>query len=184
MVDEEDLESPKPSKVRIAIAFTALLAISYIASTLAATITINTNNRVEFGQGVYNLKACDDFINISLGATSTDGSGISKVNRIIINGFDSAKCKNRNFTIKIFKNDSISPENLFDIASPNKANQVRLSVDNSAVVTLINTSGVNVGSGDAYHNISYSAGVYTITFVSPLLPVPDVGRTTIESANN
>lgn len=181
---DEDLEIQKPSKRFVIAAFSALLFIAYLAYTFASTITINSNNRVEFGQGVYNLRACDDFININLGATSVEQGGTSKVNRIIVNGFDSAKCKNRNFTIKIFKTNSVIPADLFNIASPDKANRVKLSVDNSGVVTLVNMADQNIGSGDAYHSISYASGVYTITFNDPLLSVPDVSLTTIESANN
>ena len=42
----------------------------------------------------------------------------------------------------------------------------------------------NVGTADAYHSITYATGVYTINFVDPLLAVPEVNLTTIESANN
>lgn len=183
-MEDEDFERPKLSKKLVALVFSLLLAISYLAYTFAATININTNNRVEFGQGVYNLRVCDDFININLGATSVDQGGTSKVNRVIINGFDSMKCKNRNFTIKIFKANIASPADLFNITSPNNANRVKISVSNAGAVTLINMADENVGSGDAYHSIAYATGVYTITFVDPLLPVPDVNLTTIESANN
>ena len=183
-MEDEDLVRPRISKRFAIVLFLVLLAIGYVASSLAANITLNQNQRIEFGQGVYNLKACDDFINLNLGATAVDQNGISKVNRIFINGFDSNKCKNKNFTIKIFKSNSATPADLFNIASPNKANRVKITVDNSGVVTLINMADQNVGSGDEYHSISYASGVYTVTFVDPLLPVPDVSTTTIESASN
>ena len=183
-MEDEDFERPKPSKRLLILVFSLFLTIAYLAYTFAATITINANNRIEFGQGVYNLRVCDDFININLGATSVDQGGTSKVNRLIINGFDSMKCKNRNFTIKIFKANSETPADLFNIASPNKANRVKITVSATGAVTLINMADQNVGTGDSYHSIAYASGVYTITFVDPLLPVPDVSRTTIESANN
>ncbi len=183
-MDEEELEDRKIPTSKILVIFSILLTLSYIASTFAANITINSNNRVEFGQGVYNLKACDDFINLSLGATSVDTNGISRVNRIFINGFDKAKCKNRNFTIKIFKINSATPEDLFSIGNGNSANRVKISVSNAGTVSLINMADSDVGSGDSYHSLSYLSGTYTVTFVDPLLPVPDVNRTTIESANN
>lgn len=183
-MDEEEADNPKIPKSKVLLIFSILLTISYIASTFAANITLNTNNRVEFGQGVYNLKACDDFINLSLGATAADTNGISKVNRIFINGFDKSKCKNRNFTIKIFKVNSSVPENLFNIGGGNTANRVKISVSDAGIVSLINMSESDVGSGDSYHSLSYSSGTYTVTFVDPLLSVPDVSRTTIESANN
>lgn len=185
MVDDFDEELVKKvPKRQVIFIFLTLLGIGYLASTFAANITINTNNRIEFGQGIYNLRVCDDFININLGATSVESGGTSKVNRIIINGFDTSKCKNRNFIIKLFKVGSTTPADLFNIASPNKANRVKLTVDNAGAVTLIDMSEVNVGSGDIYHSIAYATGVYTITFADPLLPMPDFGSTTIESANN
>ena len=183
-MEDEDFERPKPSKRLVILVFSLFLTVAYLAYTFAATITINTNNRIEFGQGVYNLRVCDDFININLGATSVDQGGTSKVNRVIINGFDSMKCKNRKFTIKIFKANSATPADLFSIASPNNASRVKITVSDSGAVSLINMANQNVGSGDSYHSIAYAAGVYTITFVDPLLPVPEVNLTTIESANN
>lgn len=183
-MDEDEFLRPRISKRFILVAFFILLCIGYITSSLAANITLNQNQRVEFGQGVYNLKVCDDFININLGATSVDQFGISKVNRIFVNGFDSNKCKNKNFTIEIFKNNVSTPADLFNISSPNKANRVRITVDNNGSVTLINMSNVNVGIDDTFHSINYSNGVYTVTFADPLLSVPDVYTTTIESANN
>ena len=183
-MDDEDFERPQISKRKIFTIFTVLLTCPYLATTIAANITFNSNNRVEFGQGVYNLRVCDDFINIDLGATAVDGNGISKVNRIIVNGFDSLKCKNRNFTIKVFKDNESTPSDLFSIASPNKANRVKISVNEAGVVTLINMAGENVGADDTYHSIIYSSGIYTIIFSNPLLTVPLVKLTTIESANN
>jgi len=42
-----------------------------VGTTLATTLTININNRVTFGQGIYQIRACDGWIKISFEKTDT-----------------------------------------------------------------------------------------------------------------
>ena len=101
-MDDEDFERPQISKRKIFTTFTVLLTCAYLATTIAANITFNSNNRVEFGQGVYNLKACDSFVGINL--RSGSGANLDKVRYLDLSGFDKAKCKNKYFSIRLQKN--------------------------------------------------------------------------------
>ena len=65
-MDYEDQPSNKLPPRKALLYFVLLLTISILASTFAGTITINSGKRIEFGQGVYNLKACDSFVNLNL----------------------------------------------------------------------------------------------------------------------
>ena len=53
------------SKKKLAIGLVILVLT--VGTTLARPFTINTNNRVTFGQGLYQIRACDGWIKISFG---------------------------------------------------------------------------------------------------------------------
>ena len=84
----------------------ALLAAT-IGTTLATTLTINTNNRVTFGQGLYQIRACDGWIKISFEKTDTasgvmdNGTRVQAVSAVNVDSFNSTACKNTNFKIKL-----------------------------------------------------------------------------------
>lgn len=98
MFEEEYLKSGYSPRKRIAY-YVFFLIFVLIVSTLATTININFGNRIEFGQGVYNLKACDSFIQLNL--RNGSGDELSKVKYMDLSGFDKSKCKNRFFTLRI-----------------------------------------------------------------------------------
>ena len=57
--------SPKKKKLKVVIGIGLLAGVLGMGSTLAATITINTANTVEFGQGVSQATACDPNITVT-----------------------------------------------------------------------------------------------------------------------
>lgn len=124
MMEDEEFREPI-SKVRVFVAFLALLAISWSAFTLAGTIRLNSNNRIEFGQGVFNLKACDSFVGINL--RSGSDTNIDKVRFLDLSGFDKSKCKNRYFTIKLQNNGSDLDLINFQSSIPNGCGVTNLS---------------------------------------------------------
>jgi hypothetical protein len=76
-----------------------LLVFAAIGASLAQTITLNTTGRVEFGQGVVTLKACDSFISISLSPSSAtfsgtraDGSSYVNASAMVVDGGLLSKC--------------------------------------------------------------------------------------------
>lgn len=133
-MEDDDFERPQISKRKIALIFATLLGIAYLASTFAANISINSNNRIEFGQGIYNLKACDSFVGINL--RSGSGANLDKVRFLDLSGFDKTKCKNKFFTIKIQKNGV--DLNLIDFQS---------SIPNGCGVTNVSNATVTTYNG-------------------------------------
>lgn len=157
-VDDEEFEAPRLSKSRAVVAFIVLLAISFIASTLAGTIRINSNNRVEFGQGLYNLKACDSFVGINL--RSGSGANLNYVKYLELSGFDKTKCKNKFFTIKL--QGSGSNLNLFNYQEPDPANCGVTSLSNATVTTV---SGKCVVTFTANGSAVLPSGITTIDYL-------------------
>lgn len=170
----------------------ALLVIT-LGTTLATTLTINTNNRVTFGQGLYQIRACDGWIKISFEKTDTangvmdGGTRVQAVSAVNIDSFNSLSCRNTNFKIKLFKTGVPTALFLYTQENSTDSNQVWLSVDNSGVVTLLDASGTNLGEfGDSAVGLGMDSetGRYTIYFFTPLQPASNVNSYTVESGPN
>ncbi len=205
--DEEftdDVETSKRPRRFIGI---FLVAIGLVATTVAANLSLN-NGRIEMGQGVYRITACDQWIGIGLNPTAATYVGKSRIASMDIIGLDPRLCKNVVFKIKMFKNTDLNtPLAIFEgvtgtdtATAMTETGTVRsLTIYDTATVsyptttynyyaaralTLINGAGVNIGYRDDYHRIAYAAttGVYGIIFTTPLCLMEDVDKITIESA--
>ena len=185
-----------------------LIAVGLVGTTVAANISLS-NGRIEMGQGIYRISACDQWIGIGLYPTAATYGGKSRVQTVELVGLDPRLCKNVIFRIKMYKNsDLVNPLALFvgntgtdsTTATATEGNATQLSIYDSATVTyptvsynsyaakalsLVNQSGVNVGLTDAYHRISYvtSTGTYRILLNQPLCLMEDVDKVTIESSS-
>jgi hypothetical protein len=191
MFSLQDHRQSSLSKKKLLIGLALLLAT--IGTTLATTLTINTNNRVTFGQGLYQIRACDGWIKISFEKTDTasgvmdNGTRVQAVSAVNVDSFNSIACKNTNFKIKLFKTGVATALNLYTQENSTASNQVWLSVDNSGVVTLLDTSGSNLGEfGDTAVGLGMDSetGRYTIYFFTPLQPASNVDSYTVESGPN
>jgi hypothetical protein len=179
------------SKKKLAIGIALLIAT--VGTTLATTLTINTGNRVTFGQGIYQIRACDGWIKISFEKTDTaggvmdGGSMVQAVSAINIDSFNSIACKNTNFKVKLFKTGVATALNLYTQADSTASNQVWLSVNNDGLVTILDTSGTDLGEfGDSAVGLAMDSetGRYTAYFFTPLQPASNVESYTVESGPN
>jgi hypothetical protein len=96
----------------------ALVALILIGTTLAASITINSGNKTEFGQGVYQVAACDFSISTNFIANSgsnfdADGAGAGYIKELEISGLDTASCAGKKLTFKFFKSQSNWPRAIY-----------------------------------------------------------------------
>jgi hypothetical protein len=141
-----------------------MLALSAVGFTVAANITIGNGNRLEFGQGLYKITSCDQWVGIKLNPSAASYSGQSRVANMNISGLDALNCKGVNFKIQLLDNASaILP--IFSDAS-GLVDRVMLNVSSSAVnranaVSFYNGYGVLVTSslsgsnGYAYDGYQY-----------------------------
>jgi hypothetical protein len=177
----------------------ALLAFAFIGATLAQTISLNTNGRVEFGQGAVTLKACDSFISISLNPSSATFSGTnaagypyenaSRVKSMQFSGLDTRACAGRFIKVELYVDNSIIPMNLYTDTQTASVNKATLVIDpdktlaRADVITLLNGLGQNIGQADAFQSLAYSSSnaVYTLEFAAPLALMSDVGRVSVET---
>jgi len=96
------------STARKAVIGSALLAVSVISSVVAATVTINSQNRVEFGQGLYQVGACDNLVNITPTRIWNGDQSAFYVSYITIQGLDLKSCPQRYVRLRIYSESSAS----------------------------------------------------------------------------
>jgi hypothetical protein len=178
--------------------------ISLIGTTFAINVTINGNNKVEFGQGVYRITSCDQFMNVNLKSSNAFDDGLSRVGSIELSGVDVARCANTSVRLRLYDSSNPSPMDLFNnIAYTSRGTSYPCCTETGTAVimviaanatqataaqsvTLISPSGKNIGYGDRHESIRYESttAVFTVTFASPLAIMRDVAKTTLESAAN
>jgi hypothetical protein len=178
--------------------------ISLIGTTFAINVTINGDNEVEFGQGIYGITSCDQFVQVALKSSSAFADGYSRVGSIELSGLDVARCANTSIRLRLYDASNPSPMDLFNnIAYTSRGTSYPCCTETGTAVvmliaadatqstaaqsvTLISPSGKSIGSGDRHESLRYESttAVFTVTFASPLAIMRDVAKTTLESAAN
>ena len=178
--------------------------ISLIGTTFAINVTINGDNEVEFGQGIYRITSCDQFVQVALKSSSAFADGYSRVGSIELSGLDVARCANTSIRLRLYDASNPSPMDLFNnIAYTSRGTSYPCCTETGTAVvmliaadatqstaaqsvTLISPSGKSIGSGDRHESLRYESttAVFTVTFASPLAIMRDVAKTTLESAAN
>lgn len=208
-VDVQDFEDgytvENPSKARFRINLAIFLVIlAGLSTTFAANISLNNGQRREFGQGIYQIKACDQWVGIGLQSAASPNNAY--VGTIKLYGFDPSLCLGRIFRIKLFKSSSTTPLDLYlgpGATSGTDTHTVLSLLDTSTAysasgytgasayinwstdaVTIVDKWGRNVGYDDGYTYIDYKSGSgeYWITFTYPRAVAAQVTSVTIESA--
>lgn len=182
-----------------------LVALGLVGTTIAANISLSSG-RIEMGQGLYQIKACDQWVAIGLYPTAATYPEGSRIDTLELVGLDPRFCKDVIFQVKLYDSANtqlglftgtvVSDTNTATIGSgPVKTLSVydTMTVSYPTVtynsyaakaLTLVNEAGINVGYSDGYHRITYFAatGTYRIKFTTPLCPMESVTKVTIESA--
>lgn len=178
--------------------------ISLVGTTFAINVTINGDNRVEFGQGIYRITSCDQFMNVNLKSGNAFADGYSRVESIELSGLDVARCANTSIRLRLYDASNPTPMDLFtNIAYTSRGTSYPCCTETGTAVvmviaanatqataaqsvTLISPSGRNIGYGDRHESIRYESttAIFTVTFASPLAIMRDVAKTTLESAAN
>ena len=164
-----------------------------VSTTFAINININGNNRVEFGQGVYQIKACDQYVALEFISTNAYANGYSRVGGIIFKGLDVQKCKGTAMRLRLYQSGSNTPLNLYtNSAKTETGTAVIMIISKNATgptfaddVTLVNNKGVNISYGDSMQSIDFDPtnGNFTITYAFPLAEMRYVNSVTLESAS-
>ena len=165
-----------------------------IGSVLASGITIGDPIKgTEFGQGVFLIKACDDWIKLNLvaGATGANGApaGYSALTGITISGLDRTKCNSTKFKIGARdSNGAILPLFRTDRQSKlcaDKACVIGKSAEGDFDLSISSQKVASLSISDSYLTLSFnsSTGVFTVSFSYPTILATSVSSLTIQSSN-
>jgi hypothetical protein len=109
LLDIENEEVDKPLKrglgkgAKVAIGLALLIIVPAVATTLAGTITINSDSDIAFGQGVVQAVACDSEITLTptTSVVNVAGAGSFKVQTIELSGI-ADNCSGKTFKVQAF----------------------------------------------------------------------------------
>lgn len=116
--DDPELIDPPKNSSRFGKLFASLIFLVcgglFIQTTLASNISLNSNGRVEFGQGVSRTIACDSngiTVTASANFKNAQGGGSYVLSSIEVSGVDSSSsgCQGEYLTIKAYGNTSSTP---------------------------------------------------------------------------
>ncbi len=194
----DDIPERKRRSPNFIIGF-GLLALSMAGVTLAASITIGNGNRLEFGQGLYRITSCDQWIGIKLNPSAASYSGQSRVANMNLSGFDALNCRGKDIRIQLLDGSSaILPIftdasglvdrvilNVSTDTNRGRANAVGFYNGYGVLVTS-SLSGSNGYAYDSGQYLSYNSttGIYTILFNSPQATMSAVNSLTVQSASS
>ena len=195
----DDIPVRKPRSPKFIIGF-GLLAMSVVGFTFAANISVGSGNRLEFGQGLYQITACDQWIGIKLNPTAASYGGQSRVANVNISGLDvldTGKCRGVDFRIQLRNvsdvvmplfsdNSGLVDRLLFNVSSDvSKDRRNALSFyDGFGVMVTSSISGTGGYAYDGSQYLSYNGntGIYTVIFNSPQATMSAVYSLTVQSA--
>lgn len=180
-----------------------LLVMGVLGSTVAANISLSGGKR-EFGQGIFQVKACDQWVGVNL--VTGEGANNQYVVNVEILGLNPRQCLGTIFRIKFFSTGSTTPLPVFVSGGPSgtlsdsvTATSVVSRITKTAYTgstqtaygnwaydakTLIDPQGRDIEFGDNYQLVEYyrSSGVYVIAPTYPRLLAASVNSITIETA--
>jgi hypothetical protein len=135
---------------------------------------------IEYGQGVYKISACDDWVRVNLaaGATGEHGApeGLSALTGIVVSSLDTRACANTELTISAVdeENKPLAMYRTGELVGPA---EIKLQIDGEGQLTSSIPSSVYLID----HNPQTAD--FTITFVNPAILANLVGRLNIQTTS-
>lgn len=170
------------------------ILIASLGTVLAGSIAIGSStNGMEFGRGVYQIKACDSWIQLDLvsGTTGQMGApeGLSALTGVSIQGLDANQCKSTKFTIRgMSSTNNVLPlyrtDKKVQMCSVNPICVIGKTAESDLVITVSSRASVALSGTDSYRSMSYSSstGIYKIVFSQPGQLARDISNLTIQSS--
>jgi type 1 fimbria pilin len=169
-----------------------LIAYTALGGASAALISINTGKPLAFGQGLYQIKACSQWVSVVPNSVNAYNNGTYYAQQISIQGLDALHCKGTNFTVAFYDSSTVALPlfNTVIASSTVTANNVVLQISKTptsqgTAASLLNPSGTNIGLGDSYETLTYtqSTGAYTVSFAQPKALSNSISKITVQSAS-
>jgi hypothetical protein len=183
---EEAVNVPKKKKnktLKVMLGIAALVAVPVVGTTLAASIAINSDEGVQFGQGVTLAAACDNAITLTPAASFVNTDNAFKLATIAISNLDGVECAGKTLTIKALKSNGTEQT----VSSTSGATTKLVFTLPATGASAAAPSIVGAGSGNTVSgNIDPASGTtqtFTVTLGDSNRPASgDVDKFTIESS--
>jgi hypothetical protein len=169
-----NLSKPKKSILRL-IWILLIVVGSVIGSTLAASITLNSGNDVEFGQGKLLATACDTEITLNpLSGYANGPSSQFVLKKIALDDIDSSvgRCKGVDFHIRFYPSDGAAAAlTIYTDANNNAVKELIIYDDGTQFIEYVN----------AFTITSRSNTGFTLDLGNVILPVGGFDKITLET---
>jgi hypothetical protein len=158
-----------------------LTVVTGIGSIFAGNFSMGESaSALEYGQGVYKISACDDWVRVNLaaGATGQHGApeGLSALTGIVVSSLDTRACSGTEFTISAVdeENNPLAMYRTGELVGPA---EIKLQIDGEGHLSSSIPSSVYLID----HNPLTAD--FTITFVNPAILANSVGRLNIQTTS-
>lgn len=172
--DDPEVEEPlKPSFLSKLIGAIGILVAAgfFVNTTLAANISLNSMQSVEFGQGIQKTTACSGNTALTIepgsGFTNVAGGGFYSLASIKVSNIP-ASCQGFDFLINAYGETSSAPLALFNSTSTN-------------AIIYNNAGTFQPGADSTGMTVSGGSGQFTAYFTAPVARTGEVFRVTIQS---
>jgi alpha-tubulin suppressor-like RCC1 family protein len=175
--DPTELSEPKSKKLPALLAFILFVIAggSFLQTTLAANISLNSGGQVEFGQGTSIATACSQGSVLSVIPKSefvnAAGAGDHYVKSIQISGIPSS-CNGKDFNISLYNN------------TPNSDALAIFGISKSVATVYSNDGTFQQGYQGTGSTVSSTSGGFTITFTSPVALSSNAAKITLQSSEH
>jgi hypothetical protein len=147
---------------------------TYLQTTLAANISLNSGSQVEFGQGVSMVAACSGANSLTVTPNSefvnASGSGAHYLKSITVSGIPS-ECNGDDFQISVYDSTTSTALPIFG--------------ETKTVASIWNNGGsFQGGKGWLGSTITSGSGTFTVNFTTPVALASNVAKLTLQSTNH
>jgi hypothetical protein len=158
-----------------------LTVVTGIGSIFAGNFSMEESaSALEYGQGVYKISACDDWVRVNLaaGATGEHGApeGLSALTGIVVSSLDTRACAGTEFTISAVDEEN-NPLALFRTGELVGPADIKLQIDGEGQLSSSIPSSVYLIDQNP------QTADFTITFVNPAILANSVGRLNIQTTS-
>jgi hypothetical protein len=170
-----------------------VLILAGFSSIMAGGFSLGEDSKPnEFGQGVYNISACDDYvrINITSGETGQFGApeGLSALTGLTISSLDTTACAGKQITISVVdqQNQSIPmyrTDSINQLCSDNPCSntgEIKISIDDNGNLTSV----MPIDNIDSYSvSQNTQTAVFIFSFTHPAVLANSIGRIMIQTSS-
>jgi hypothetical protein len=170
-----------------------VLILAGFSSIMAGGFSLGEDSKPnEFGQGVYNISACDDYvrINITSGETGQFGApeGLSALTGLTISSLDTTACAGKQITISVVdqQNQSIPmyrTDSINQLCSDNPCSntgEIKISIDGNGNLTSVMPID-NIDSYSVSQNTQTADFIFS--FTHPAVLANSIGRIMIQTSS-